>query len=131
MTRPVGWWGPVHREAVRRGLIEDVTAQDEGGRPLIRRTWSPEQAEEWTREDWIAVVLSPLVMGALMIGVTKLLLLQPGGFLLLVAAVAGAGVIYWVIDPKLRAVSSEYEARQARYVENLEKRLRWQDEGGA
>jgi len=22
MSRPVGWWGPVKREAIRRGLIE-------------------------------------------------------------------------------------------------------------
>ena len=26
---------------------------------------------------------------------------------------------YWVIDPKLRAVSSEYEARQAAYLRDL------------
>jgi len=23
MTRPIGWWGPVHREAVRQGLIAE------------------------------------------------------------------------------------------------------------
>jgi hypothetical protein len=34
-----------------------------------------------------------------------------------------------VIDPKLRAVSSEYEAKQAAYVEQLEQKMRWQDEG--
>ena len=38
-------------------------------------------------------------------------------------------MIYWVIDPKLRAVSTEYEAQQARYVQQLERRLRWQEEG--
>ncbi len=130
MTRPLGWWGPVHREAVRRGLLADAPAQAPGPRPLIRRSWTPEQADEWTREDWIAVVLSPLVFGALMIGVTQLLLLRPSGLWLLLGAVVGTLFIYWVIDPKLRAVSSEYEARQARYVEQLEQRLRWQDEGG-
>jgi len=130
MTRPLGWWGPVHREAVRRGLIEEeVQAKDEK-RPFIRRTWTPEQTGDWTREDWIAIVLSPLVMAALMIGVTKLLLLQPGGILLVIGAVVGAGVIYWVIDPKLRAVSTEYEAQQEQYVRQLEQRLRWQEEGG-
>ena len=65
-----------------------------------------------------------------MIGVTNLLLLQPGGIFLVVAAVGGAGVIYWVIDPKLRAVSVEYEAQQEQYVKELEQRLRWQEEGG-
>jgi solute:Na+ symporter, SSS family len=130
MTRPLGWWGPVHREAVKRGLIEDEIRVKEEKRPFIRRTWTPEQTGDWTREDWIAIVLSPLVMGALMIGVTKLLLLQPGGILLVVGAVLGAGVIYWVIDPKLRAVSTEYEAQQGQYVKELEQRLRWQEEGG-
>jgi solute:Na+ symporter, SSS family len=130
MTRPLGWWGPVHREAVKRGLIQETVPQEEGSRPLIRRTWTPEQTGDWTREDWIAVILSPLVFAALMIGVTKLLLLQPGGFLLIAAAVVGTGVIYWVIDPKLRAVSIEYEAQQEQYVKELEQRLRWQEEGG-
>ncbi|MDH3215154.1 MAG: Na+:solute symporter [Candidatus Krumholzibacteria bacterium] len=130
MTRPIGWWGPVHREAVRRGLIEKTAAKSTESRPVIRRTWTPQQADEWTREDWIAVILSPLVFAALMIGVTKLLLLQPGGLWLVLGAVLGTGVIYWVIDPKLRAVSGEYEAQQARYVEQLEQRVRWQKEGG-
>jgi Na+/proline symporter len=128
MTRPIGAWGPVHREAVRRGLISDAEEAPEERRPLIRRSWTPAQAEDWTREDWIAVILSPLVFAALMIGVTKLLLLQPGGLLLLAGAVLGTGLIYWVIDPKLRAVSAEYENQQARYVAELERRLRWQEE---
>jgi Na+/proline symporter len=130
MTRPIGWWGPVHREAVRRGLIEEAAPNTEATRPLIRRSWTPEQADDWTREDWIAVILSPLVFAALMIGVTKLLLLQPGGLWLVLGAVIGTGVIYWVIDPKLRAVSHEYETQQAQYVEQLEQRLRWREEGG-
>ncbi|MFH2053053.1 MAG: sodium:solute symporter family protein [bacterium] len=131
MTRPLGWWGPVHREAVRRGLItETVPAKDSGPRPLIRREWTPEQADAWTREDWLVVVLSPLAMAGLMIGVTKSLLLQPGGLLVLISAIACIFLIYWIIDPKLRAVSVEYESQQASYVEQLEQRLRWQDEGG-
>jgi len=130
MTRPIGRWGPVHREAVRRGLLADAQEEKEASRPLIRRSWTPAQADGWTREDWIAVVLSPLVFAALMIGVTKTLLLQPAGLWLLGGAILGTAAIYWVIDPKLRAVSREYETRQARYVEQLEKRLRWQDEGG-
>ena len=130
MTRPLGWWGPVHREAVKRGLIEDAAKVTEKRRPLIRRQWTPEQVGDWTREDWIAVVLSPLVYAALMIGVTKVLLLQPGGILLVVAAVLGTLAIYWVIDPKLRAVSIDYEKQQEEYVKQLEQRLRWQEEGG-
>jgi len=166
-TRPIGWWGPVHREAVRRGLIleggdvapeagaagegwegempagsgmsesEELTGGDRHGwapirpspRPLIKRTWTAAEAEEWTREDWIVIVLSPLVMGAFMIGVASLLLLRPLGLTLTASAVLGAFLIYWIIDPKLRAVSSEYETRQAAYLEDLERGLRWEAAG--
>jgi hypothetical protein len=133
MTRPLGWWGPIHREAVRRGLIRDDPAvpAEEGPRPLIRRSWTPEQANEWTREDWVAILLSPLVFAFLMIGVTKMLLLQGSGVLMTAAAFVLSGTIYWVIDPKLRAVSIEYEADQARYLEELEKTMRWQDDAAA
>jgi hypothetical protein len=132
-TRPLGWWGPVHREAVRRGLIDEVLASEGQGmagaaktRPFIKRTWTAAEAEEWTREDWIVIALSPLVMAAFMIGVASMLVVQPGGFSLTLFAVAGTLAIYWVIDPKLRAVSAEYESRQAQYLEELERGVRWE-----
>ncbi len=124
MTRPIGWWKPVHREAVRRGLIvDDDSSAREERRPIIRRQWTAEQADHWTREDWIAILLSPLVFGLLMIGVAKLLLLQPSGLTMTLLALALAYAVYWVIDPKLRAVSVEYEAKQAAYLDELERRL--------
>jgi Na+/proline symporter len=130
MTRPLGWWGPVHREAVRRGRIEErpAGAVAGGARPFIRRSWTPEAAQEWTREDWIAIVLSPLVFAGILFGLTKLLLLQIGGLWILAATAAATGVIYWVIDPKLRAVSAEYEARQGAYIVDLERRVRWEED---
>jgi Na+/proline symporter len=131
MTRPLGWWGPVHREAEARGLIAPAARRvTTGPRPLIRRTWTAEEADDWSREDWIAIVLSPIVFALILIGLTKVLLLQAGGILMTIAAVAGAVVIFWVIDPKLRAVSSDYEARQAKYIEALERTHRWQGDQG-
>jgi hypothetical protein len=130
MTRPLGWWGPVHAEAVRRGLIEPrVKSSPTGRRPLIKRKWTAEEAQDWTREDWIAIVLSPMVYGLIMFGLVNVLLLRPSGFTMLGLAVLGCGVIYWVIDPKLRAVSMEYELQQTRYVSRLEQRMNWDSKG--
>jgi hypothetical protein len=129
MARPLGWWGPVHHEAVRRGLIDASTPaiSTPERRPFIRRTWTAEQSVEWTREDWIVIVLSPLVFAGTLFGLTKLLLLQVSGVWMSLAAVVGAVAIYWVIDPKLRAVSREFEATQAKYLEELERSVRWGD----
>jgi hypothetical protein len=70
-------------------------------------------------------------MGAFMIGVASILLLRPGGIALTLFALVGTGVIYWIIDPKLKAVSSEYEQRQAKYLEELERGVRWEESNGA
>jgi len=131
MTRPLGWWGPVRDEAVRRGLIAPAAAQAERGpRPLIRRTWTEEEAQTWSREDWIAIVLSPLAYGLILFGLVNVLLLRGSGFTMLLCAVVLCVVIYLVIDPKLRAVSVDYEQRQAQYVKRLEQRMKWEPEEG-
>ena len=74
-------------------------------------------------------MLSPLVYGCVLFGLVRVLLLQPAGLWLLLAAVAGALAIYWVIDPKLRAVSIEFEQRQAGYAADLDRRMRWESDG--
>jgi hypothetical protein len=125
-TRPLGWWGPVQREAERRGLIApEARPQQVGRRPLIRRSWTPDEAEGWSREDWIAIVLSPIVYALIIMGVARLLLGLLDGALITLGALAGGVLLYWVIDPKLRAVSVDYEAKQARYLEELERSVRW------
>ena len=116
MTRPLGFWGPVHREAVRRGLVPAQEPAAAKGRALVRRRWSAAEAESWTREDWFVIVLSPLVLACLMIGVTWSLLLRVEGFFVLAAALVGMVLLWWIIDPKMRAVSAEYEERQSRYI---------------
>lgn len=126
-TRPLGWWGPVHRAAVERGLIQEEPPVPAGSRPFLKRTWTPREADAWTREDWIAIVLSPLVFAAGMVGTAQVLLLQPEGWLWLTVAVGGSFLLYWIIDPKLRAISEEYEAKQAAYLATQESRQRWEE----
>jgi len=126
MTRPLGWWAPVRAEAVRRGVLaQQAPASRRRLLPLFRREWTDEEAQEWSREDWIAIVLSPLVYGLLLFGVVDLLLLRGSGFTMVLLALALTFVGYRVIDPKLRAVSVDYEQRQAQYVARLEQRMRW------
>jgi Na+/proline symporter len=124
MSRPIGWWGPVRKEAERLGL---VAARDIKRTSLIKRDWSPEDADEWTREDWMAIVLSPLSYVALMVGLALAILKLWIGVVVLAFGLACAAVMYWVIDPKLRAISAEYEKRQKEYLDGLEKIVRWED----
>ncbi len=123
MSRPIGWWGPVRAEAERLGLMAEL---DVRRRFLIKRDWTAEEADEWTREDWLAIVVSPLAYMALMIGVALTLFKMWSGLVLFILGIALAAIMYWVIDPKLRAVSKGYEKKQKQYLEHLEKIVRWE-----
>lgn len=93
----------------------------------IRRKWSPEAAEEWTREDLIACILSPLAYLLLSVGAALALLLHVTGFLLLGLGVIVSLALYAVIDPKLHTISEEYEGKQREHLEALEKIQRWEE----
>jgi len=94
---------------------------------LIRRKWTPAAADEWTREDWIAIVLSPLAYITLAIGVALSMFLFKVGFIILGAAVVLTALMHWVIDPKLKTISEDYEKKQKHYLEELEKIIRWEE----
>ena len=49
------------------------------------------------------------------------------GFLLLGGGILAGLVMLWLIGPKLDAVSADYEKKQARYLEKLEKVVKWED----
>lgn len=94
----------------------------------IRRKWTPEAAEEWTREDLIACILSSLSYLAMTVGVALSLLLSVTGFVILGLAVVFTLALYFVIDPKLRTISESYEAKQQQYLQQLEKIQRWEED---
>ena len=93
----------------------------------IRSKWTPEQADLWTKEDYITFFISPLIYFLIALGVAFSLLLQWYGFVLLGMSVVLLLVMIKIIDPKLKAISEEYETRQKKYLEDLEKTLRWED----
>jgi hypothetical protein len=95
--------------------------------PFIRRQWTPKQADEWTREDTIAVIISPLVYILLMVGVALSVLTIPIGYVILALGVILLLVLIFVINPKLSAVSLGYERKQKEYIEELERKVKWEE----
>jgi Zn-dependent membrane protease YugP len=94
---------------------------------VFRRKWTAHEADEWTKEDYWAVVFSSLSYLLVTIGSALCFLLPVWGILLTGAGLVCAGVMYWIIDPKLRTISLEYEARQKEYLKDLDRIMSWEE----
>lgn len=93
---------------------------------LIRRQWTAKQADEWRKEDWIAIVLSALAYITLSIGSALAFLLLTSGFIILGFGIILTALMYWVIDPKLKMISQEYEKKQKEYLKQIEDIQKWE-----
>lgn len=93
--------------------------------PLIRRTWTAAEADKWTREDAFVIVLSPICYFALTLGIALAFLLRWEGFAISAASIVLIVWMHWIIDPKLKAISEEYEKNQQEYLRDLEDSVRW------
>ena len=124
-ARPAGFWGPVRKEAIRRGLITEVKHTRAGG--LFRKDWTPEEADEWTVHDVMASVFSALSYILVAVGLAGTLFLRPWGVVTLIIGIACAWVMYKTIDPKLKAMSIAFEAKQEHYIDRLDKTTRWEE----
>jgi len=93
----------------------------------IKREWTAAEADRWTKEDYLVFVISPLVYFLLAVGTALSLLLLWYGWVLLGAGVILLLVMIWIIDPKLKAISGDYEMKQKKYLEDLEKIVRWEE----
>jgi Zn-dependent membrane protease YugP len=94
---------------------------------VFRRKWTAHEADEWTKEDYWAVVFSSLCYLLVTIGSALCFLLPVWGISLTGAGLVCAGVMYWIIDPKLRTISLEYEARQKEYLKELDRIMSWEE----
>lgn len=97
---------------------------------LFKKDWTPVEAEEWTAHDFWASVLSILAFILVGVGVAGTLLLQVWGFVTLIAGVVCILLMLRIIDPKLKAISAEFEQKEARYLEHLDKVTRWEVRDG-
>lgn len=93
---------------------------------LFKRDWTAIEAEEWTRHDFWASLLSAASFVLTAVGVAGTLLLQTWGFVTLGLAIAAVWVMFRIIDPKLRAISTDFEAKEAAYIERLDRVTRWE-----
>ena len=94
---------------------------------LFRKNWTPREADEWTVHDWIAVIISPMIYVLLTIGVMLSMLLITAGFIMLAAAIVLLVLLIRVINPKLDAISEGYEEKQKEYIEELERKVKWEE----
>ena len=97
---------------------------------LFKTDWTPIEAEEWTAHDFWASVLSIFSYLLIAIGVAGTLLLQVWGFVTLIVGVACIFLMLRIIDPKLKAISEEFEQKEAHYLDHLDKTTRWEATDG-
>ncbi len=95
--------------------------------PWIKRTWKPHEADEWSKEDWLAIILSPLSFILITFGLALSLFALTSGYIMLAAGVVITIIMFWIIGPKLDAISSEYESKQQEYLQELEEMQRWEE----
>lgn len=93
----------------------------------FKKQWTPEEADNWTKEDYISFVLSPLIYVLIAIGVAFCLLLRWYGWVILGISGVLLVIMLKIIDPKLKAISEDYEEKQKQYLEELEKITRWEE----
>ena len=94
---------------------------------LFRKDWTPAEADEWTIHDTLAVVISPVIYVLILIGASLAARLFPTGFILLAVGAVLFVIMIKVINPKLSAISEGYEKKQKQYIEELEKKVKWED----
>jgi hypothetical protein len=94
----------------------------------IKREWTAAEADRWGKEDYLAWVISPLIYVLLALGVMFSLLLKWYGWVLLGVSLVLLVLLIKVIDPKLKAISLDYEERQKEFLEELDRISRWEEE---
>lgn len=93
----------------------------------IKKEWTAQQADRWTKEDYLTFIISPVIYFLLALGVALSLLLLWYGWVILAVSLILLVVMIKIIDPKLKAISEDYEIKQKEYLEDLERIERWEE----
>ena len=93
----------------------------------IKKEWTTQQADRWTKEDYLTFIISPLIYILLAVGIAFSLLLLWYGWIILGVSLILLVIMVKIIDPKLKAISEDYEMKQKKYLKDLEKIARWEE----
>lgn len=93
----------------------------------IKTKWTAQEADQWTKEDYLTFIISPLIYFLLAVGVALSLLLLWYGWIILAVSLVLLVIMLKIIDPKLKAISEDFEVKQKKYLEELEKIARWEE----
>jgi hypothetical protein len=93
---------------------------------VFKKDWSPAEAQRWTKEDYLAMVFSVLAYFGFGIG-TPMAFFHWIGYVFLAIGVVSTLIMIAVIEPKLKAVSADYEAKQQQYLLKLQRIISWED----
>ncbi len=95
---------------------------------FVRREWSAPDADDWHKEDWLAILFSTVSYITLLIGTALSFLAMPIGYLILGIGIVSGVIMMWIIDPKLKRISKDYEKKQKDYLHQLEEIQKWEVE---
>ena len=107
-ARPFGFWGPIRAEALKRGLID------------------PNEEQEWSWHELVASVLSIGSYLFVAVGIAGSLLLLNWGYWTLLVGVVCTGLMFAVIDPKLKRLSDVFAKKQKGYLDQVGRIQRWE-----
>jgi len=123
-ARPIGFWGPVRAEAIKRGLLPAEKKTVRKG--LFATDWSPEEADEWTWHEVVASFFSVLSYIGVCIGTAGTILMLTWGYVTLGIGLVSVYLMYKIIDPKLKAMSAAFAKREAEYQKTVDQTMRWE-----
>jgi len=107
-ARPFGFWGPIRAEALKRGLID------------------PNEEQEWSWHELVASVLSIGSYLFVAVGIAGSLLLLNWGYWTLLVGIVCTGLMFAVIDPKLKRLSDVFAKKQKGYLDQVGRIQRWE-----
>ncbi len=107
-ARPFGFWGPIRAEALKRGLIK------------------ADEEKEWSWHDLVASLLSIGSYFFVSVGIAGSLLLLHWGYWTLLLGIVCTGLMFVVIDPKLKRLSEVFARKQQGYLDEMGRIQKWE-----